>query len=241
MALANLDNDKFFVSLVRDGILSVFENGKIFNNLTKNWIGSKSSNKYIKISFKDKTNNKIKHIQVHRLIYSIYHGEISDSNIEINHIDANKFNNHFSNLEMTTPSENINHAKKMGLLKIQAGELNGNSIFSDVEVIKMRNLYGIEMKTIKEISQQFKTSKAHVKTLVYGYSYKHLPLITRASNKCKGIRLPDDKINEIIELHKTGLSTYKISPIVNVHRSSIERIVSIYKKSLTIPVEVTTL
>lgn len=35
---------------------------------------------------------------------------------QINHIDANKHNNHFSNLEWVTQSENIRHAQSMGIL-----------------------------------------------------------------------------------------------------------------------------
>ena len=36
---------------------------------------------------------------------------------QINHIDGNKNNNHYSNLEWVTASENMKHASKIGLLK----------------------------------------------------------------------------------------------------------------------------
>lgn len=61
-------------------------------------------------------NGNRKTFRIHRLV-----GEHFVPNIynkpEINHIDGDKLNNHFSNLEWCTHSENIKHAWNNGLLK----------------------------------------------------------------------------------------------------------------------------
>lgn len=51
-----------------------------------------------------------KHPLVHRMVYQIYGKEILDSNLVIDHIDANPSNNHISNLRQVTQRENINNA-----------------------------------------------------------------------------------------------------------------------------------
>jgi len=62
----------------------------------------------------DFTHNKKKvKNRVHRLVaYAFCKG---DKSLEINHIDGNPLNNHFSNLEWVTSSENKKHAYDTGL------------------------------------------------------------------------------------------------------------------------------
>lgn len=54
-------------------------------------------------------NGKRKYESVHRLVGKLF-VENRDNKPEINHIDGNKSNNHYSNLEWSTRSENIKHA-----------------------------------------------------------------------------------------------------------------------------------
>lgn len=48
-----------------------------------------------------------KHMKIHKLVYLVWVGEIKD-NMQINHIDDNKNNMHYTNLYLGTQKENIN-------------------------------------------------------------------------------------------------------------------------------------
>ncbi len=56
-----------------------------------------------------------KRYSVHRLVAKAF-VENNEGKEEVNHIDGNKMNNHFTNLEWVTRSENMEHAQKKGLL-----------------------------------------------------------------------------------------------------------------------------
>lgn len=54
---------------------------------------------------------------VHRLVLSTHDLMIPDGNLDVNHIDGDKSNNHIHNLEWVTKSENTRHAHLTGLFK----------------------------------------------------------------------------------------------------------------------------
>jgi hypothetical protein len=94
----------------------ISESGDIYSNLTKRQL-KKSINKYgynhIRL-FKDGVR---KNFQIHRLVASTF---IDNPYMkpQVNHKDGNKSNNHVSNLEWVTQSENIRHAINTGLKPI---------------------------------------------------------------------------------------------------------------------------
>lgn len=53
---------------------------------------------------------------VHRIVARAFHANSEFNNAVVNHIDGNKENNHFTNLEWVTVRQNVNHAVKMGLV-----------------------------------------------------------------------------------------------------------------------------
>ena len=65
-----------------------------------------------------------KHLHVHRLVYEAFVGEIPKG-YEVDHVDGDKNNNHYSNLEAVTASENVKRAYKLGLMIPKKGKLNG--------------------------------------------------------------------------------------------------------------------
>lgn len=54
------------------------------------------------------------HVLVHRIILETFKPEHPEDKIEVNHIDENKHNNHLSNLEWCTSSENKQHSIRSG-------------------------------------------------------------------------------------------------------------------------------
>ena len=54
-------------------------------------------------------------VAVHRLVAECF-CERPPGNVEVNHKDGNKLNNHFSNLEWVTHLENVRHAYRTGLI-----------------------------------------------------------------------------------------------------------------------------
>lgn len=100
----------------------IFEDGSIYNNVdkfgAKRFItGSKSSENYFNINRNDKS------LKLHRLICMAFKplsGKIlydDYKDLQVNHIDGDKLNNHKNNLEWVTQSQNIIHAYENNLNK----------------------------------------------------------------------------------------------------------------------------
>lgn len=56
-----------------------------------------------------------KRFLLHRLVAETYLPAPTDESLQINHVDGNKKNNHYSNLEWCTASKNIKEAFRLGL------------------------------------------------------------------------------------------------------------------------------
>lgn len=100
---------------------------------------------------------------VHRLVGNAFLEPPENVNQnQINHIDGNKNNNHFSNLEWTSPSENFNHAVRTGLIK--------NIVLIEEEHKKvMAYLYIHTKLTQSEIADAFDVSDATVSLAIKKY------------------------------------------------------------------------
>lgn len=76
---------------------------------------------------------------LHRIVYQTFVGEIPEG-LQINHIDGNKLNNHITNLEAVTASQNVLHAFANGLNSPQYGEKNGMHVLKEWEVLEIYQL-----------------------------------------------------------------------------------------------------
>ena len=61
-----------------------------------------------------------KNVYIHRIVCRAFNGEPPIDGMYVDHIDGNKMNNHYTNLEWVTPKENSVRASKNGLINTES-------------------------------------------------------------------------------------------------------------------------
>ena len=134
----------------------------------------KSSNNkgYLQVRlYKD---NGSRTIPIHRLIATTY--VPNPNNLpQVNHKDGNKKNNHYTNIEWCTPSENTQHAFDTGLATPTRGETNGQAKLTDEIVIGIRKVHNTGKYMQREIAEMYGIKDAQVSRIVNNKRWAHLP------------------------------------------------------------------
>lgn len=226
----NLKNDAWFKNLVRTKYLKVSKLGIVTNLSTGRNIGSVGSGGYYKISVKDSKADKIKSMQVHRLVWLTHIGPIP-KNIVVNHKDGNKLNNKLNNLELTTVLENNLHAIKTGLHLPLKGGAKPNATFTDKEVAVLRKKFSDADGRLKARSGALKFGVATItfSSMLKGKTYGHV--VTGYEKECARILIINSSgssrpacpklVFNIKRLRLQGLSSYKISATLGIARNTV--------------------
>lgn len=115
-------------------------------------------------------NKKLTTFKLHRVVCEVFNGK---SNLEVNHIDGNKSNNHSTNLEWVTRSENLKHAFNSGLAIPMTGQLNPASKIKESQAVEILRLLDSGVGPI-EISKRLGISKNITKDISRGRTWKYL-------------------------------------------------------------------
>lgn len=102
---------------------------------------------------------------IHRLVAMNFLETPTPERYFVNHKDLDKNNNHTSNLEWVTPSENLMHARIAGVLKIN-GEDNYNCKLTDQEVDEIRDLYDSGVYRQFELSEIYGIGRMQISRIV---------------------------------------------------------------------------
>lgn len=151
--------DKYFVN--EYGLIKNISTNKMFT-------GQRDSNGYLRV---DISINGVRHIIFpHRAVAEVFISN-PENKTQVNHIDGNKCNNHYKNLEWVTPQENTQHAVKMGMMntRTQGGkpciqkDKQGNFIRAFVSMSEASRILNISQSSINKVClAQRKSAKGFI-------------------------------------------------------------------------------
>lgn len=112
--------------------------------------------------------DKCKRTYVHKMVAITFIGK-RPKGLEINHIDGNKLNNDFSNLEYVTPSENRYHAFRIGLRSNRGNDSPSAKLREkDIFIIRKMLRSGIKQKII---AKKFNVTEVHISSINTGRNW----------------------------------------------------------------------
>ena len=118
-------------------------------------------------------NCKYKICKIHRLVMLVFHGA---SELDVNHIDGNKKNNNFLNLEYCTRSENLLHAFRTGLA-CNKGENNTQAKLTEQVVIEIKTALLKPYRGINnDLGRKYGVSSYAISDIKRGRRWSHVTI-----------------------------------------------------------------
>lgn len=153
--------------------LRVYEDGTVERAPNKRWRDwevckwSDNGNGYYSVGASGKR------IYVHRLVAEAYLKKPSEDHTQVNHIDGNKGNNHYTNLEWITPSNNIQHAHKEGLMRGRV-EYGSTTYRSEEDIVAVYSDIVLNGMGITEAAKKHGFSRTTVSSFINKRSRRYL-------------------------------------------------------------------
>lgn len=173
--------DPYIIDALASGKYSVDGCGRVFNN---DYFGSGKTREicpyrhptgylYITLKLPGKPDIGALH---HRVVAIAILGPPPAPQMDANHIDGNKQNNHPSNLEWTARSENVSHAYRIGIHAPCRGRAGEHSNLAKLNESTVRRAHQLLANGISraEIAQQLGTKYQTIVSVLNGGSWRNI-------------------------------------------------------------------
>jgi len=155
---------------------AVSSQGTVINMGTRKILKPRPNNKGYPVVWLSKCAGVIKAKFIHHLVLDTFRGKRPTENLQCNHKDGDKANNHISNLEWCTQAENMRHASKNNLLGKRIYKTGEQAPFvkltrSKVKTIKM--LLAMGDLFYKDIAPMFDVHRVTIGCIARGQTWSH--------------------------------------------------------------------
>lgn len=120
-----------------------------------------------------------KTIRIHVLVAEVFHDKPNIPNVCVNHLDGNKLNNYYRNLEWTDLGRNNSHAVRIGIYDIK-GERHPNRKLNNEQVYAIKFLRN-EFKS-HELMNEFKVSREQIRDIRLEKNWRHITKDYKSNN-----------------------------------------------------------
>jgi hypothetical protein len=114
-----------------------------------------------------------KHLAVHRGVAELYVPNPNNLS-QVNHIDANKLNNHYTNLEWVSQTQNRNHAIENGLMKYGEDYEHSKLTESDVKYIRDNYIPKHPEFSGAALAKKFGVGSTQISRIIHNKRWKHI-------------------------------------------------------------------
>lgn len=187
-----------------------FTKGRVLKgNSRKNW--------YKQVRLYNNEHKAKTHL-VHRLVAEYFVPKVEGKEF-VNHIDGNKENAIYTNLEWVTAKENSIHAIKTGLTPI--GQNSTSAKLNDQQVMEIRSKISTGKYSCMTVAKEYGISDSTVEKIVDGRLWKHLPLLGNGIMEGRKKRpkqnrgLPESDVINAYNRYKEGKSIRSLAKEMN--------------------------
>ena len=131
---------------------------------------------YYAVNYIDPETNKKGPVHVHRLVCQAWNGPFSENNNYCRHIDDNRLNNHFGNLEWGSQSENMKDA--IANKKFKLGIQRKDCKLTDDDIFNIIN----DSRTCSQISKDYNVGVGHISAIKLRKERKYLDTNIESDN-----------------------------------------------------------
>lgn len=184
--------------------------------------------------------NPRRSIEVHVLVAHMFIGPRPEG-MYINHIDCNKLNCHYSNLEYVTPLRNAQHARENNLYEVLEDRYNASLTNEEVHMVCSLLESNVQYDDILE--QVVGLTRDVLKKIRSGDNYREISKHYKLSNHRIKRKYSVEIINAVMDNIKLGLSSKEVlrnlelpinSKTINMVKNQRRKLKRIEKGSTTI-------